>query len=83
MPRVAARAEGRRLFDAVLSILDEVGRPMHARDLVERLAARDFAPPGREPVAALNTQVWKRARTDSRLVRHGDAIYAAADRDRP
>ena len=74
--RAAARVQGRRLVAEVLAILAANARPMHAAELVPLLAERGFTLPGRDPVAALNTRLWKRART-SHLVRHGDAIYAA------
>ena len=74
--RAAARVQGRRLLAEALAILAATARPMHAAELVPLLAERGLTLPGRDPVAALNTRLWKRART-GHLVRHGDAVYAA------
>lgn len=78
-PRTVARARGRELVTEAVAILQEQGRPMHAAELVPLLAERGHALPGRDPVAALNTRLWKRARTGRHVVRHGDAVYAAGE----
>ena len=56
-----ARYVDRRLIEAAEEILAEAGRPMHAAEIWERLAARGLTLPGHDPVAALNTRLWKRA----------------------
>ncbi|KMO21269.1 HTH domain-containing protein [Methylobacterium platani] len=74
----AARREGRRLIEAAEAILAEAGRPMHAAEIWERLAARGLTLPGHDPVAALNTRLWKRAQGGSVFRRLGDAVYGLA-----
>lgn len=74
-----ARSYGRALADAALAILTEVGRPMHAGEILEHLVARGFTVPGQDPVAALNTRLWKRAAPGGPLRRLGEAIYDRAD----
>ncbi|MFH6786419.1 MULTISPECIES: winged helix-turn-helix domain-containing protein [Methylobacterium] len=77
-PGAAARREGRRLIEAAEEILGEAGRPMHAAEIWERLAARGLTLPGHDPVAALNTRLWKRARGGGVFRRLGDAVYGLA-----
>jgi hypothetical protein len=74
----AARQEGRRLMQAAEEILAEAGRPMHAAEIWERLAARGLTLPGHDPVAALNTRLWKRAQAGTVFRRLGDAVYGLA-----
>ena len=76
---VAARRYGRALVAGALAVLADAGRPMHAGELLERLVARGFTVPGRDPVAALNTRLWKRAGPGGPLRRLGDAVYDRAD----
>lgn len=78
-PRIVARARGRELVGEAVAILRAQGRPMHAAELVPLLADRGHTLPGHDPVAALNTRLWKRARTGRYVVRHGDAVYAAGE----
>lgn len=73
--RTSARRRGRALLEAALALLEEAGRPMHAGDILNELTERGFAVPGRDPVAALNTRLWKRAVRGGRLRRLGDALY--------
>ncbi|MGE7417198.1 HTH domain-containing protein [Methylobacterium tarhaniae] len=73
-----ARQEGRRLIEAAEDILAEAGRPMHAAEIWERLAARGLTLPGHDPVAALNTRLWKRAKGGTVFRRLGDAVYGLA-----
>ncbi|TGD98041.1 winged helix-turn-helix domain-containing protein [Methylobacterium nonmethylotrophicum] len=75
----AARREGRRLIAAAEEILAGAGRPMHAAEIWERLAARGLTLPGHDPVAALNTRLWKRAQGSGSVFRRlGDAVYGLA-----
>ncbi|MCF4125117.1 winged helix-turn-helix domain-containing protein [Methylobacterium sp. SyP6R] len=74
----AGRQEGRRLMEAAEGILAEAGRPMHAAEIWERLAARGLTLPGHDPVAALNTRLWKRAKAGTVFRRLGDAVYGLA-----
>ncbi len=74
----AGRQEGRRLMEAAEGILAEAGRPMHAAEIWERLAARGLTLPGHDPVAALNTRLWKRAKGGTVFRRLGDAVYGLA-----
>lgn len=78
---VTARRHGRALIAAAVAILSEVRRPLHAGQILERLAARGFSLPGADPVAALNTRLWKRAGPGGPFRRMGDAMYALADAD--
>jgi len=78
LPGAAARREGRRLIEAAEAILAEAGRPMHAAEIWERLAARGLTLPGHDPVAALNTRLWKRAQGGGVFRRLGDAVYGLA-----
>ncbi|GJD48410.1 hypothetical protein OPKNFCMD_1128 [Methylobacterium crusticola] len=73
-----ARQEGRRLMEAAVEILSAAGRPMHAAEIWERLAARGLTLPGHDPVAALNTRLWKRAQAGTVVRRLGDAVYGLA-----
>lgn len=76
---VAARRYGRALLDAVIEVLGEVGRPLHAGELLERVVARGFTVPGQDPVAALNTRLWKRSGPGKPLRRLGEAVYALSE----
>lgn len=75
----AARRYGRALVEAACAVIAQAGRPLHAGEILERLVARGFTVPGRDPVAALNTRLWKRATPDGPLRRLGEASYALAD----
>lgn len=75
---VGARRYGRALIEAACGILVRAGRPMHAGEILEALVAEGFAVPGQDPVAALNTRLWKRSGPHGPLRRLGDAIYASA-----
>ncbi|GJD57719.1 hypothetical protein [Methylobacterium dankookense] len=75
----AARRYGRALVEAALAVLTEANRPMHAGEILEQLAGRGFAVPGQDPVAALNTRLWKRSGPGGPLRRLGDAVYDRAD----
>lgn len=77
-PGAASRREGRRLIEAAEGILAEAGRPMHAAEIWERLAASGLTLPGHDPVAALNTRLWKRAQGGGVFRRLGDAVYGLA-----
>lgn len=76
---VQARRYGRALIEAALAILEEAGRPLHASEIWARLAERDFALPGADPVAALNTRLWKRSGPGGPLRRLGEAVYAPGE----
>ncbi len=73
-----ARRYGRALMEAACAVLEEAGRPLHAREIHDALIARGFGIPGRDPVAALNTRLWKRSGEGGPLRRHGDAVYGLA-----
>jgi len=73
-----ARRYGRALVEAACAVLHEAGRPLHAREIHDALIARGFAIPGRDPVAALNTRLWKRSGEGGPLRRHGEAVYGLA-----
>ena len=73
-----ARRYGRALVEAACGILVRAGRPMHAGEILEALVAEGFAVPGQDPVAALNTRLWKRSGPHGPLRRLGDAVYAPA-----
>jgi hypothetical protein len=79
-PAPAARPEGRpesrRVIEAAFEVLSRAGRPMHAAEIWEQVAARGLTLPGHDPVAALNTRLWKRAQGNTALRRLGDAVYA-------
>lgn len=76
---VQARRYGRALIEAALAALEEAGRPLHAGEIWARLADQGFALPGADPVAALNTRLWKRSAPGGPLRRLGDAVYAPAE----
>ncbi|MCG5248318.1 winged helix-turn-helix domain-containing protein [Methylorubrum extorquens] len=76
---VLARRYGRALIEAVLAVLEEAGRPMHASEILARISEQGFSLPGQDPVAALNTRLWKRSGPGGPLKRLGDAVYAPAD----
>jgi len=71
-----ARRYGRALVRAACAALAEAGRPLHAAEILEVLAGQGFTLPGRDPVAALNTRLWKRSGPDGPLRRVGEATYA-------
>ena len=71
-----ARRYGRALIREAVAVLAAAGRPLHAGEILSALAARGFSVPGQDPVAALNTRLWKRAAPGGPLKRLGDAIYA-------
>ncbi|MHB2207703.1 hypothetical protein [Methylobacterium sp. CM6257] len=73
-----ARRYGRALVNAACGAITEAGRPLHAAEILEILLARGFTLPGRDPVAALNTRLWKRAGPGGPLRRVGEATYALA-----
>lgn len=75
----AARRYGRALIAAACAAIAQAGRPLHAGEILERLVARGFTVPGRDPVAALNTRLWKRATPGGPLRRLGEASYALAE----
>ncbi|KQT60801.1 hypothetical protein ASG52_16225 [Methylobacterium sp. Leaf456] len=76
---VQARRYGRALIEAALATLEEAGRPLHAGEIWARLSDQGFALPGADPVAALNTRLWKRSGPGGPLRRLGDAVYAPAE----
>ncbi len=76
---VLARRYGRAVIEAALAVLEEAGRPLHASEIFTRIAEQGFALPGQDPVAALNTRLWKRSGPGGPLKRLGDAVYAPAD----
>ncbi|MCY1643568.1 winged helix-turn-helix domain-containing protein [Methylorubrum sp. SL192] len=76
---VLARRYGRALIEAVLAVLEEAGRPMHASEILARISEQGFSLPGQDPVAALNTRLWKRSGPGGPLKRLGEAVYAPAD----
>jgi hypothetical protein len=76
---VLARRYGRAVIEAVLAVLEEVGRPMHASEILARISEQGFSLPGQDPVAALNTRLWKRSGPGGPLKRLGEAVYAPAD----
>ncbi|WP_375464168.1 winged helix-turn-helix domain-containing protein [uncultured Methylobacterium sp.] len=73
-----SRRYGRALVEAARAVLARAGRPMHAGEILEALVADGFTVPGQDPVAALNTRLWKRSGVDGPLRRLGDAVYALA-----
>lgn len=77
---VMARRYGRALIEAAVAVLKEAGSPLHASEIHAALEARGFTVPGQQdPVAALNTRLWKRASSGGPIRRLGDAIYALAE----
>ncbi len=77
----ASRRYGRALLAAAIEILHAAGRPLHAGEIWQDLAAQGFALPGHDPVAALNTRLWKRSAPGGPLRRLGEAVYAPAEED--
>ncbi|GEP03655.1 HTH domain-containing protein [Methylobacterium oxalidis] len=73
---VAARRYGRALVAAAVAALEEAGRPLHAGEILERIGRRGFTLPGQDPVAALNTRLWKRSGPGGPVRRLGEAVYA-------
>ncbi|CAO4173926.1 hypothetical protein [Methylorubrum populi] len=78
---VLARRYGRAVIEASLAVLEEAGRPLHASEILVGLTERGFTLPGQDPVAALNTRLWKRSGPGGPLKRLGEAVYAPADPD--
>ncbi|MFJ7437086.1 HTH domain-containing protein [Methylorubrum thiocyanatum] len=76
---VLARRYGRAVIEAALAALEEAGRPLHASEILARIAEQGFSLPGQDPVAALNTRLWKRSGPGGPLKRLGEAVYAPAD----
>lgn len=74
-----ARRYGRALIREAVAVLEAAGRPLHASEILAGLEARGFTIPGQQdPIAALNTRLWKRSGEGGALRRLGDAIYAPA-----
>ena len=78
---VLARRYGRALIEAAIAILEGAGRPLHASEIFSALSERGFALPGQDPVAALNTRLWKRSGPGGPLRRLGEAVYALGEGD--
>lgn len=78
---VAARRHGRALIAAAVNLLHEAGRPLHAGEILQGLTALGFELPGHDPVAALNTRLWKRSGPGGPLKRLGEAVYAPAEEE--
>jgi HB1, ASXL, restriction endonuclease HTH domain len=76
-----ARRYGRALVEAACTALARAGRPLHAAEILDILSAQGFTLPGRDPVAALNTRLWKRSGPGGPLRRVGEATYALAADD--
>lgn len=76
---VLARRYGRAVIEAALAALEEAGRPLHASEILARITEQGFSLPGQDPVAALNTRLWKRSGPGGPLKRLGEAVYAPAD----
>ncbi|GJE69847.1 winged helix-turn-helix domain-containing protein [Methylorubrum podarium] len=76
---VLARRYGRAVIEAALAVLEEAGRPLHAGEILARITEQGFSLPGQDPVAALNTRLWKRSGPGGPLKRLGEAVYAPAD----
>lgn len=74
--RALARRRGRVLIGRVAEVLEQAGRPLHAGEILAVLSAEGFALPGRDPVAALNTRLWKRSGPGGAFERLGEATYA-------
>ena len=70
-----SRKYGRALVDAAVSCINEAGHPLHAREILERVQQQGFSVPGQDPVASLNTRLWKRSGPGRPLQRLGDAVY--------
>lgn len=73
-----ARRYGRALVEAACGAILAAGRPLHAGEILEILLVRGFTLPGRDPVAALNTRLWKRSGPGGPLLRVAEATYALA-----
>lgn len=73
-----ARRYGRALVAAACAAIAQAGRPLHAAELLSLLLEQGFTVPGRDPVAALNTRLWKRAGPNGPLRRVAEATYALA-----
>ncbi|MBP1184106.1 HTH domain-containing protein [Methylobacterium sp. PvR107] len=73
-----ARRYGRAVVQAACAAIAQAGRPLHAAEILEVLLKQGFILPGRDPVAALNTRLWKRTGTGGPLCRVGEATYALA-----
>ncbi|MGH1590031.1 hypothetical protein ACRBEV_18980 [Methylobacterium phyllosphaerae] len=76
-----ARRYGRAVVEAAAAAIARAGRPLHASEILEDLVGQGFTLPGRDPVAALNTRLWKRAGPGGLLIRVGEATYAPASSD--
>ncbi len=79
-PPPAARpaARGRRLIEAAEEILSAAGRPMHAAEIWERLAARGLTPAGSRSGGGAQHPLWKRAQGGAVFRRLGDGVYGLA-----
>lgn len=73
-----ARRYGRAVVQAACAAIAQAGRPLHAAEILEVLLKQGFTLPGRDPVAALNTRLWKRTGSGGPLCRVGEATYALA-----
>ncbi|MGU3467988.1 hypothetical protein ACLBXO_24360 [Methylobacterium sp. C33D] len=78
-----ARRYGRAVVQAACAAIARAGRPLHAAEILAVLAAQGFTLPGRDPVAALNTRLWKRAGPGGPLNRVAEATYALASAPAP
>ncbi|GLS43833.1 hypothetical protein [Methylobacterium brachythecii] len=76
---VLARRYGRALIEAALDALQNAGRPLHASEILAVLTSQGFSLPGHDPVAALNTRLWKRSGSGGPLKRMGEAVYALVE----
>lgn len=75
----AARRRGRAAIAACLAILRDAGRPLHVSEIRDRLLALGHDLPGADPIAALNTRLWKRSAPGGAFRRLGDAVYDLAE----
>ncbi|MEE7489050.1 hypothetical protein [Methylobacterium oryzae] len=73
-----ARRYGRAVVQAACAAIARAGRPLHAAEILAVLAGQGFTLPGRDPVAALNTRLWKRSGPGGPLNRVAEATYALA-----
>lgn len=71
-----ARRYGRALVEAACGAIARAGRPLHAAEILDVLSDQGFTLPGGNPVAALNTRLWKRSGPGGPLQRVGEAVYA-------
>ena len=78
-----ARRYGRAVVQAACAAIAQAGRPLHAAEILEILLQQGFTLPGRDPVAALNTRLWKRTGPGGPLRRLGEATYALVVSDPP